>query len=148
MNEIYRLQNFYEIGKKAAEFLKEEKKEKGRKAVAFSLKYLNDDFFELLVEADIDWTYVDIFLLEEENPQNWFSSEKLKRLLLSKIKIEKNNIFLPEDFKSLESYKEYVLKYFEDNGKEAFDITYLGMDKEGNTGIFDFIPKEKYRYYI
>lgn len=142
MNEIYRLQNFYEIGKKAAEFLKEEKKEIGRRAVAFSLKYVNEDFFELLVEEDIDWTHIDIFLLEEENTDKWLSSNKLKELLLSKITIPNENIFIPFDFESLKSYKECILKYFKNNEKEAFDIAYLGMDIEGNTGIFDFIPKE------
>lgn len=142
MNEIYRLQNFYEIGKKAAEFLKEEKKENKRKAVAFSLKYVNEDFFELLVEEDIDWTHIDIFLLEEENTNKWLSSDKLKELLLSRLTISEENIFIPSDFENLKSYKEVVLSYFKNNDKEAFDIAYLGMDIEGNTGIFDSIPKE------
>jgi 6-phosphogluconolactonase/glucosamine-6-phosphate isomerase/deaminase len=62
--------------------------------------------------------------------------------LISRINIPDSNVYIPFDSENFIQYKENVLRYFKENRKNSFDVIYLGMDKDGNTGRFNYIPKE------
>lgn len=136
MNEIYRLQNPYEISKKAIGYLKDILISKEKVLVAFSLKYINTIFYELLSKENIEWRKVKIFLIEEEDLKKSKSMEELKKIFLSKIEIPYENInFLSEVEGGEKKYKKDIENHLEKYGV-SFDLAYMGMNQRGNTGIF------------
>ncbi|MEG0747511.1 MAG: 6-phosphogluconolactonase [Cetobacterium sp.] len=132
-----------DLFKKAVDIFKESSYGKSVVNVAFSGGKTPKEFFKRLSKEDIDWSKINIFLVDERFvPLNSQDSNYnlLKKNLLDKIEIPEKNIHRIEMLKTpLDSkidYEKKLIKYFKGNIK--FDLVYLGIGDDGHTAsIFD-----------
>lgn len=97
-------------------------------------------FYELLAEEDIDWTMVNIFLVDERKvpgDHKFSNFRMIKKALLSGIKIPESNIFclktgIQSSAECAEEYEKRIRNVF---GVKfpVFDLIVLGVGPDGHT---------------
>ncbi|WP_319200164.1 6-phosphogluconolactonase [uncultured Ilyobacter sp.] len=140
---VIKTRNEKELFDKAAEVFVEEYKnslaEKGRFSVALSGGTTPKELFKRLINMEINWKNVDIFMVDERYlPPNHLDSNY--RLLwddfFSKINIPIENLRTIKYMESLEisrlEYEKEVKDFIKDK-KNSFDLIVLGMGKDGHT---------------
>ena len=125
------------------------KKKKANKRLSFVLTGGTSPrkLYSRLAKSKIDWSEVDFFWGDERlvSKKSVNSNYKLAYdLLLSKINIDKANIFSIDISKNINNtclkYQEKIKKYF-GNNKVNFDIFLLGMGRDGH--IASLFPNSK-----
>lgn len=123
-------------------FLKEYKKnikEKGEFSVAFSGGNTPKPLFKLLVNEDIHWDKVHIFMVDErylpiDDPDSNYGN--IYETFLSKINIPTHNIRYIKHLGSLKTSHneyEYEVEQFFKEREHGFDLIILGMGIDGHT---------------
>ncbi len=113
--------------------------ERGEFSVAFSGGNTPKPLFKLLSKADLDWSRVHIFMVDErylppEDPESNYGN--LWRTLLSRIEIPAENIRYIKHLGSLEESRrayEFEVEEFFQGRERGFDLILLGMGEDGHT---------------
>ena len=113
--------------------------ERGEFSVGLSGGSTPKPLFKLLVKAEIDWSRVHIFMVDErylpaEDSESNYGN--LWRSLLSRIDIPSENIRYIKHTESLEKSRrtyEFEVEGFFERRERGFDLIFLGMGEDGHT---------------
>ncbi|MEA1910054.1 MAG: 6-phosphogluconolactonase [Spirochaetota bacterium] len=142
--KLNKYNNIEQMSLAAAIFTRDLIKEKVSRGEVFSIALSGGSspvrFYELMAKEDIDWTLVNIFLVDERKvPADHIHSNfrMIKEALLSKIDIPETNVFsFKTEITSVSDcaaeYELRVINAFGDNSP-VFDLIVLGVGPDGHT---------------